>query len=432
MKLLPKSLPLPIVLLIVFIVTETLCGTYLLENKVRIDIVSIVYFIAGIGIAIIPMIPFRNSNIIPSENNISRRFNKIILYSFYFFIVGYFIFFMTGIMQTRILDHRISDTLPQIKVMCQRLLSGEKIYAPIPEIWDGKQPPYMPLMWLPFTAAEYLGIDVRWTTTVFLLGGIFLTFKILPSRFAGNPLILISTFISLFLLLNFLLVKDRVTLGNTEEGIVIGYYLFLGFALAKKKPILIGIAIACCLMSRFALFFWVPMYLLYVFFYESRKNAYIITSVIAVIILVVFLIPFGFTQPEYFINIPADYKVGVDQAWNYNYNEATGKYYENSLGYTKYFDISHIHFLHNLQIIVAVILPFLLLSIYAIFHKKRKLNSEFFAICSLKLVLVFFYNMIEVPYYYLFFVSTFFSYAVLFTYLRSADVKYSLTSSGNN
>ncbi len=259
MKLLPKSLPLPIVLLIVFIVTETLCGTYLLENKVRIDIVSIVYFIAGIGIAIIPMIPFRNSNIIPSENNISRRFNKIILYSFYFFIVGYFIFFMTGIMQTRILDHRISDTLPQIKVMCQRLLSGEKIYAPIPEIWDGKQPPYMPLMWLPFTAAEYLGIDVRWTTTVFLLGrDISYYLKILPSRFAGNPLILISTFISLFLLLNFLLVKDKVTLGNTEEGIVIGYYLFLGFALAKKLIVSVAYELPVFLGVIYFFFFMNP------------------------------------------------------------------------------------------------------------------------------------------------------------------------------
>ncbi len=419
MKLLLKSFPPFILLLIVFTLVETLCCTYLLENGKRIDIIAIMYFITGLGIALIPMLAPKKNKLFNSSNKFNIRTNKILLYSFFTFIVLYFSFFMTGIMRSHSLDYKISDTLPQIKEMCSRLLSGEKIYAPIPEIWDGKQPPYMPMMWLPFTVAEYLGIDVRWTTTVFLLGGLFLTFKILPSGYAGNPFILIFTFISLFLLLNFLLVKDRITLGNTEEGIVIGYYLLLGFALAKKKPILIGIAIACCLLSRFALFFWVPVYLLYVFFYDSRKNTYIITSVIAVIVLLVFLIPFGFQQPEYFINIPSDYKVGVDQAWNYNYNDETGKYYENSLGYTKYFDISQIHFLHNIQIIVAAILPFLLLLIYAIINKKRKLNSDFFALCSLKLVLVFFYNMIEVPYYYLFFVSTFFSYAILFTYLRT-------------
>ncbi len=421
MKLLLKSFPIYTILLIVFTLVETLCCTYLLENGNRIDIVAITYFIAGLGIAIIPMIPIKEKIKPPSSNKFTFRFNRILLYSFFAFIVIYFIFFMTGIMQNHVLDHRFSDTLPQIKVMCNRLLSGEKIYAPIPEIWDGKQPPYMPLMWLPFTAAEYLGIDIRWTTTLFLLGGIFLTFKILPRNYAGNPFILISVFISLFFLLNFLLVKDRVTLGNTEEGIVIGYYLLLGFALAKKKPILIGIAIACCLMSRFALFFWVPMYLLYVFFYESRKNAYIITSVVAVIILFVFLIPFGFKQPEYFINIPADYKVGVDQAWNYNYNEVSGKYYENSLGYTKYFDITDIHFLHNFQIIVAAILPFLCLLLFKLLKNKLKLNQHFFSLCSLKLTLVFFYNMIEVPYYYLFFVSTFFSYSILFAYLKSGS-----------
>jgi len=418
MKLLPKSLPLSILLLIAFTLIETLCSTYLLENKVRVDLVAITYFIAGMGIAIFPFFLVKKDINLSSENKLPIHINKILLYSFFGFMVVYFIFFMTGIIQSMTLDHKISDTLPQIRVMCQRLLSGEKIYAPIPEIWDGKQPPYMPLMWLPFTAAEYLGIDVRWTTTIFLLGGLFLTFKILPSNYSGNTLILICTFISLFFLCNYLLVKDRLTLGNTEEGIVIGYYLLLGFALVKKKPILIGIAIACCLMSRFALFFWVPMYLVYVFFYESKKNAYIITSVIGVILLSVFFIPFGFKQPEYFINIPADYKVGVDQAWNYNYNEVSGKYYENSLGYTKYFDITQIHFLHNFQIIVAAILPFLCLLFYKLFRKKLAINQRFFGLCSLKLTLVFFYNMVEVPYYYLFFVSTFFSYSILFAYLK--------------
>ena len=419
MKLLPKLFPLSALLLIVFTVIETLCCTYLLENRVRIDIVAIAYFIAGIGIAILPMFPIKNKFSDPSENKSILRFNKILLYAFFGFISLYLIFFASGIMQSITLDYKHSDTLPQIKVMCQRLLSGEKVYAPIPEIWDGKQPPYMPLMWIPFTAAEFLGVDVRWTTVVFLLTGIFLTFKILPTKYAGNPLLLITSFISLFLLLNFLLVKDKVTFGRTEEGVVIAYYLFLGFALAKKKPILIGIAIACCLLSRFALFFWVPMYLLYVFFFESRKNAYMTTSVITIIVLFVFLIPFGFSQPEYFINIPADYKVGVDQAWEYNYNEVSGRYYENSLGYTKYFDITEIHFLHNLQIIVAAILPFIFFLLYKLLHTKLSLNRQFFGLCSLKLTLVFFYNMVEVPYYYLFFVSTFFSYSILFTFLKN-------------
>ncbi|MBK9454103.1 MAG: hypothetical protein IPO24_00275 [Bacteroidetes bacterium] len=219
------------------------------------------------------------------------------------------------------------------------------------------------------------------------------------------------------MLLNFLMIKDKITFGRTEEGVVIAYYLFLAFALISKKPILIGIAIACCLMSRFALFFWVPMYLIYVFVYESRKQAYTITAVIAIIIFFVFLLPFGFSQPEYFLNIPADYHVGVDNAWRYNDDE-NGKYYQNFLGYARYFDISQIKLLHNLQIIVAAILPFLLLGIYRLLPKRAQLNATFFGICTLKIVLVFFYNMVEVPYFYLFFVSTFFSYAVLFAFMR--------------
>ena len=129
-----------------------------------------------------------------------------------------------------------------------------------------------------------------------------------------------------FLLFNFLLLKDKITIGRTEEGIVIGYYLFLAFSLTRKQPVLIGIAIACCLISRFSLFFWVPMYLIYVFFFESKRQAYIITATIVIIVFFVFLLPYGFWQPEYFLNIPADYHVGVDNAWKSN--EVNGKYYQ--------------------------------------------------------------------------------------------------------
>lgn len=253
-----------------------------------------------------------------------------------------------------------------------------------------------------------------------MIAGIFITFKILPNNQTTNPLLLIIILLSFFLLINFLLFKDKISIGRTEEGVVIGYYLLLAFALTLKKTVFIGIAIACCLLSRFSLFFWVPMYLAYVFFFESRKDCYVITAVIATILLFIFIIPYGISQPEYFINIPADYHVGVNNAWFYNYKD--GGYYKDYLGYAKYFDISHIKLLHNLQIIVAAILPVVIISLYILAKNKISLNKNFFAICSLKLTLVFFYNMVEVPYYYLFFVSTFFSYTIVFRYLKNEKV----------
>lgn len=402
-------------LLLLFILAETISCTYGIDSGVHSSFFAILYFISGIAIGVMPLFSqpaLSTSKPLIKNGRMLTTVSMILLV----IISVYFIFQMTLIMRDNVIDYKVADMLPQIKAMCQRLIHQQQVYAPIQEIWNGKQPPYMPLMWIPFAPAEWLGIDVRWTTTIFILGGLFLTYKILPTNKSSNPLIVAGSFISLCILLNFILRVDPFTMSRTEEGVVIGYYLLLAFALATRNTMLTGIAIACCLLSRFSLFFWVPMYLVFVFIYESRQKAYILVAVIATILLFIFLIPYGFRQPEYFMNIPSDYHVGVDNAWKSNYSD--GGYYQHFLGYARYFDISQIELLHRLQIIVAVILPVLLISGFALFKKRVQFNAVFFGICSLKLVLVFFYNMVEVPYHYLFYVSTFFSYAILMMYLR--------------
>lgn len=392
---------------------ETLCCTYLLADGHYPYLVSVTYFLSGLLIGLYPMLKVNQPVSDPSSKIVFIY--KLLTCSFFLFIAIYFIFHANHILHNMEIDYRMADMLPQIKVMCRRFINGEKIYAPIPEIWNGKQPPYLPMMWLPFVPTEYLGIDVRWTTVGFILSGLFLTFSILQKENFPNLWWLAAALASIFLLVNFLLLKDKITIGRTEEGVVIGFYLFLGFALTRNNPVLIGIAIAGCLLSRFSLFFWVPMYLGYVFFFESRKNAIIIASVIAVFVLFVFLLPFGISQPEYFLNIPSDYHVGVDRAWQSNYQD--GVYYKHALGFAKFFDIYQIKTLHNLQIATAALIPGMVLLCYMRLKKIFKLNPIFFGLCSLKITLVFFYNFLEVPYFYLYFVPTFFSYPILFKYL---------------
>ena len=396
-----KNHYLPVSILVILTFIETLCGTYFLEFKQHMAFISIAYFISGLGIAIFPIVSAPVQ--LPDRAGLEKHFvllNKILLWGFFAFISFYLVFEARLIMQSMEIDYKLSDTLPQVKAMSQRLINGEKIYAPIREIWDGKQPPYLPMMWLPYVPAEYFGFDSRWTSVAFILAGLFLSFRLLPVKLPANPILLSFTFMSLFMLLNFLLVKDRKTIGWTEEGVVIGYYLFLGFALARNSPVLIGIAIACCLLSRFSLFFWTPMFIVYVYLYESRRNAIVISSVVAAILFFVFLLPFGLKQPEYFLNIPADYHVGVDRAWASNYID--GVYYPYSLGVAKFLDIAHIKLLHNLHIITAAFVPLLAIAAFRFLRNKASLNQAFFGLCSLKLSLVFFYNLIEVPYFYLF------------------------------
>lgn len=409
----------PIAILSIAVFIETYTSTYLLYDGKDIPLVSIAYFISGIVIGLLPILPVSKPTTTSSSR--SRLFKRINCLALLLFFIGASFFFIWHFIDTLNvihIDYHYSDNLPQIKVMCQRFLHNEKVYAPIQEIWKGKKPPYMPLMWLPFTVAEFGGIDIRWTCAVFILAGFFFVFKNASSHCGFHPLLILLPLISLSCLFNFISVCNREIVGITEESIVIGFYLFMCYALVRNNPWLIGLALACCLLSRFVLFFWAPVYIVYVLLYEAKSKAIIISIVSFLIIAIVFLIPFGFSDPQYFLNIPSDYHVGVENAWAWNGNYENGMYFGNALGYAKWFDISQIQLLHNLQIIVAAILPVILLVIFHLLQKRVTLNKEFWSFCSLKICLVFFYNMLEVPYYYLFFTSTFFSYAVLFAYLR--------------
>jgi hypothetical protein len=358
----------PLVVIIFLLFIETLCCTYFLDLKQQMVIVSIAYIASGLGLGVFPLLFLGTRGVDAGKiNNNYLKINKLILWTFLAFSLVFTVYHAHQIMLSMAIDYRTSDTLPQVKALSQRLLAGEKIYAPVQEIWNGKQPPYLPMMWLPYVPAEYFGFDVR---------------------------LLAAACTSLFLLLNYLLVREKITLGWTEEGVVIGYYLFLGFALARNNPILVGIGIACCLLSRFSLFFWAPMFMAYVFFFDSKKNA---------------LIQFSVTT------IPSDYHVGVDRAWKFNLIE--GVYYPYSLGVSKFFDISHIKMLHNMSILISALVPLLVGLLFTHFRSKLTLNHALFGLCSLKISLVFFYNLIEVPYYYLFLTSTFFSYPLVFKYI---------------
>lgn len=405
----------PFIVLLFLTLIETLCCTYFLEYRGLTKLNTIVYMLSGLSIGIIPLFIVKSIKVLPDKSTFIQA-NKMLLWGFFIFIVVYFIYHSHDIIKSMAIDYHVADMLPQIKAMCQRLFKGETVYAPIKEIWNGKHPPYLPLMWLPFAPAEYFGFDVRWAAVLAILTGLLLVFLILPNRLTRNPLLLASVLFSLFLLINYLLIKDRYTIGVSEEGLIVGYYLFLGFSLSKKNPYLIGLAIACCLMSRFALFFWVPMFIIYVYFFESKKNAFIIFSIISIIVLLVFLIPFGFRQPEYFLNIPADYHVGVDRAWNWYPDKI-----HYGMGLAKFFDITQTKLIHNLQISISAIIPVLFIVTFVLLRKRFNLNATFFGLCSLKVSLVFFYIFLEVPYFYLYFVPTFFSYTILFKSLAQIN-----------
>lgn len=86
------------------------------------------------------------------------------------------------------------------------------------------------------------------------------------------------------------------------------------------------------------------------------------------------------------------------------------------LGLVKFFSFEQIPFVNRLFFIFNLVIPVACLLFFWKF--KNKINRAFFALCSLKLCLVFFYNFLIMPFSYLFYTNTFLSIAILSWYLK--------------
>ena len=396
--------------LFVLVFIESMSQTYWLNAETSFYI-SLVYLFSGIGIALIPLIPVE----FPTYQD--GHFPKWISINTWFmlfaglFALSYFAYLKSPwIFDQYPIKKEVADMLPVMTVMGERFLAGEPVYEIIPEIWGGMPPIYLPTMWMPYLPAISGGFDMRWIAQFMVLLGLAFSWRLFHwDRF--RPVLVLLAFFPLFLLVQYLFTLDFRLFGVTEEGIVISYYLFLGYALMTRNPWLKGFAIALCLMSRYVLVFWLPFYLLYVFLKESRKHAYIIAGVAFAVSLGLMLWTGAFQNLHIFLDMPRIYLDAVqdpENSWKYlsTINE--------SLGLGKYVGIERIGVLHSSLFFISLLSPLCFL-LWALF-KSDKFNSAFWALCSLKMSLVLFYQFLVINPLYLFFTSTFFSYAVLYAY----------------
>lgn len=136
-------------------------------------------------------------------------------------------------------------------------------------------PTYLPATWFPFVLPEWLGFDYRWLAWAALLGlgagGYLLVLLLGPRRCAWPATLLPAAvpFLSIFSLLR----TEESLVGQTVEGLIIGYYALLVAGILRRwgGPEALGLVLG--LLSRYALVFWVPLYLGLVYFQDSRRRA---------------------------------------------------------------------------------------------------------------------------------------------------------------
>jgi hypothetical protein len=397
-------------LLLALVYVEVRCQTSWLQTYPADRVlVSWGYALAGLLIGILPLIKLRAAA--PKLYFLNLR-SGLLIWPVLIWL-GYLLVTQAQRLfaQTPV-SYQVADMLPVITRMCERLLAREEIYAIIPEIWGGMQPIYLPAMWLPFVPTTLLELDPRWTTVVALLLAMLLAVgtRSLRALHLNSPFVLIP----LFFLLRDMLVNDTPTLSMTEEPVVVLYYVLLGFALYRRNPYLIGAMLALCALSRYSLALWAVMYVLWLFFWVERRRALLIAGVSAALGLLLMLLFQGFSKLDVILNLQSTYLDAI--VTHQRKYEAT---IQEGLGLAKLFAYQDLPTLHRLHLISALVVPALLLGMY---HWLRKhLHQPFFALCSLKICLVFFYNLLIMPYLYLFYTSTFLSLVLLSGYLNQGS-----------
>ncbi len=401
-------------LLLLSFAAETFFASYGLLLGKEASVASILYFVAGLGLAFSLLFLPEARLDLRSKSESGTIWIKSGLTAGMLFLA----YITSRYWFDRIpIDPDYADMLPMINVMNERFLNGhwKQVYDPIVEIWNGKRPVYLPAMWLPYSGALLLKLDMRWVTVLALLlsfGGFLFILRIRKNTF--YPYLLMAVAGMLFW---WIFSRDDVhgVISLSEEGPVILYYVLLCIAIVSGNVYFIAIAASLCLLSRYSMIGWVIPYLLFLI---SRKNykkltTFSLTGIL--FFLLFFLFPFGMVPVRQLFHLPSTYVSFASRVW-----ADTPEVFSLNLGFAKFFGPYRTALLHETLLLCSFGVPILFMLI-CLLQKKRSLNN--INLATLKLSLIMFYQFIDVPYGYLFYTSSFVSLVIAGIIFRNDPAK---------
>lgn len=405
----------PAKILLTLTTVQVLCGTYFLKINGFHAINSILFFITCIGTGICLLaVPIDGKSIsIRNSKQLPVKFLLLAVLA----AVSYFL--CRTIMDATPLRIENADMLPIIKVMGQRFLDGDinKVYSPIPEIWEGIQPIYLPALWLPFTASILFNFDPRWITVT----GIWLCVILicLPVVWKIRKLETIVLGLAVMLLLCWLHFEEtNNVIRLTEEGVVFFYYSLMVYAIVSGRAWMIGAVAALCLLSRYALIGWLPCIAL--FWIINKEYKKLLHSLIAggLIILILLVFPFGMSVTKILVSVPGNYIEHAQAVW-----ERSPEYFSQSLGLAKFFGKENAAQLHTTLLIAVFVLPVIFLLVWKMMKNRFALNQTSFLLASFYFSISVFYNLLDVSYLYLYYTLLFVSLVSAALALRSKGLQ---------
>jgi hypothetical protein len=403
----------PAKLLLALTVVQVLCGTYFLNIKGFHAVNSILFLITCIGISICLLtVPFHGRAItIRNGKQLPAKFLILAVLA----AISYFL--CQNIMDATPVRIENADMLPIIKVMGQRFLDGDinKVYSPIPEIWGGIQPIYLPALWLPFTASIFFHFDPRWiTVTGIWLCVILICLPVVWKIKKRETVILGLTVMLLLCWFHFEETNNVIRL--TEEGVVFFYYSLMVYAIVSGRAWMIGAVAALCLLSRYALIGWLPCLALFWIINKEHKKLFHALLAGGILISGLLIFPFGTSVIKTLLTVPGQYIAHAQTVW-----ERNPEYFSQSLGLAKFFGKANVGLLHTTLLIAVFVLPVFFLLLYKTMKNRFALNQTNFLAASFYFSLSVFYNLLDVSYLYLYYTILFVSLVTAAIALRSMD-----------
>jgi hypothetical protein len=308
-----------------------------------------------------------------------------------------------------------SDIIPLIQHMCSEFSAGRFPYTAFDDFGYLVSPTYLPAQWMPFLLAKRLSIDPRMLSfCVFVIAYSVFATKIIQNKVAFLKAIVLLSMP--FFLISVVFEHDLGIFTYTIEQLIVAYYLLLGISLTTESRVFQVFTLVLCLMSRFALVFWLP---LFIFMVWTKKGLRPTLQLCGGIFLGCALLygPFLLKDPHIFMNAQAYYDLGAERCWA---NEVKPTPIYHGLAFTIFFfekagdKIRHIAEVKRTLILITPLLSLLLGAIWWRF--KDKIDPSLFAICSLKISLAVFFSFIIVPFSYLYLTPIIMSSVVLYRF----------------
>jgi hypothetical protein len=210
----------------------------------------------------------------------------------------------------------ISDVLPQLQGQADLFFAGQPPYQRITTVPHHPYPVYLPLHWLPFGLSTLTGMDSRWPGVLMMAVAVGISGYVLYRAHPNASLRVTLPAMGLFVLPLLAFIQwSKLDLGVSAEGIVTAWYLLLSVGLATRKLPLIVIGLVGGLLSRYTFLFWLPLFAMLLWWYESKQRSFWVWGIVAASGFLLFVLPFLVKDPTILESMKSHYNDCSERSW---------------------------------------------------------------------------------------------------------------------